>query len=196
MKRLAFLAAVACLASAGPAAAGLMTFDLTWSGSALGNNATATGQITIDTSLLPNPSPGPVDISGDVTAFSITVSGSSSGNGTFGLADFAFTGVSGNITWNTNGGTLDLTKELIGQSTSNMPWGTTHDGTSGDFNIFNNGTDLAAPSGTDPFVLTTSGGDAMDLTSFAPATVPEPASLTLLGLGVASLAGYAWRRRR
>jgi hypothetical protein len=25
---------------------------------------------------------------------------------------------------------------------------------------------------------------------------PEPASLTLLGLGVASIAGYAWRRRR
>jgi hypothetical protein len=26
--------------------------------------------------------------------------------------------------------------------------------------------------------------------------IPEPASLTLLGLGVAGIAGYAWRRRR
>jgi hypothetical protein len=30
----------------------------------------------------------------------------------------------------------------------------------------------------------------------APTAAPEPASLTLLGLGVASIAGYAWRRRR
>jgi hypothetical protein len=32
--------------------------------------------------------------------------------------------------------------------------------------------------------------------TFAAATAPEPASLTLLGLGVAGIAGYAWRRRR
>jgi hypothetical protein len=29
-----------------------------------------------------------------------------------------------------------------------------------------------------------------------PTAAPEPASLTLLGIGVASLAGYGWRRRR
>jgi hypothetical protein len=33
-------------------------------------------------------------------------------------------------------------------------------------------------------------------TTFAPTAAPEPASLTLLGLGVASVAGYGWRRRR
>jgi hypothetical protein len=27
-------------------------------------------------------------------------------------------------------------------------------------------------------------------------TVPEPASLTLVGIGAASLAGYKWRRRK
>jgi hypothetical protein len=32
--------------------------------------------------------------------------------------------------------------------------------------------------------------------NFDATVIPEPASLTLLGLGVASLAGYAWRRRR
>jgi hypothetical protein len=30
----------------------------------------------------------------------------------------------------------------------------------------------------------------------SPASVPEPSSLTLLGIGVAGMAGYVWRRRR
>jgi hypothetical protein len=58
---------------------------------------------------------------------------------------------------------------------------------------------LSLPAG---FSLSTDQG-TLSFTSFgsnstftATTATPEPASLTLLGLGVASIAGYAWRRRR
>jgi len=32
--------------------------------------------------------------------------------------------------------------------------------------------------------------------SFGPAAAPEPSTLTLLGIGIASIVGYGWRRRK
>jgi hypothetical protein len=138
-----------------------------------------------------------VEITADVTAFSVTIAGASSGNGTFGLEDFS-------IVWSTNGGTLDLTKELIGQPTNgpsgSAPWGTSQRGDAGEFNLINNNTDSAAPTAKHPFQFATNNGsgDLLGLTSCAPqaTAVPEPASLTLLGIGSLGLLGFGWGRRK
>ncbi len=94
-----------------------IAFDLAWSGASFGNSASATGSITSDDSLLLNP--GNNDFSntpGYVIDFSITAMNASSGNGTWGLADFD------EIIWQTYH-VLDLTHELIGQPTTQEPWG-------------------------------------------------------------------------
>ena len=173
---------------AASAHAGLITFSVEWSGANFGNSAVATGTITLDDTLLPNPG-DTGDWPGPVTALQITVSGASSGNGTFGMADFD------SWTWQTNGGTLDLGTELVGQPTAEDPWGTSSIGDGGDFNFFNTGASPSAPNGVEYFWLATNGGvgDSMELTSMAPimAPIPEPAGLGLLGLAM-----LAMRRRR
>ena len=174
------------------------TFDITWSGAAFGDNATATGYITVN-STLPAITP---DYSGnmvflpspDVTALSITIAGASSGNGTFGLSDFQ------SITfWSP--ATLDLTKQLVGQP---LPHGCTYGepfaidcegpGSAGDFNLFSD-FGSGAPEGENYFTLVTSGGDGdpLEVTSIAP--VPEPAAWATMLLGLGMIGG-AFRLRR
>jgi len=157
------------------ASAEIRSFIAEWSGAGLGNQATATAQISIDDALLNNPGSTTTNTTpGLVTAFSITVSGSTSGDGIFDLSHFHFLFI------DTGGGVLDLTQELVGQPTSGTPWGTPG-GNGGDFNMFANGLDLAAPTGSDYFQLSPAGSaEAMVLTSFRP--VPAPGAGAMLGL--------------
>ena len=133
------------LYAAAPAAAQDETFFLAWSGTSLGNTAAATGTITIDESQLKNPGQNSNILPGNqfVTALDLTVSGAGAGNGHFSLSNFS------NIILDTHGGTLNLNVPLIGQPTTGAGFGTTHDGSSGDFNLFSTG--FNTPTGTNFF---------------------------------------------
>lgn len=108
-----------------------------------GGPASATGYIVLETGLIANPGASNYEVpSAAVLDLSVTVAGASSGNGTFGLDDFC------DVVFDTQGGTLDLTRELVGQPTDGDPWATTvppvrspsgDSGTSGDFNLFSCG---------------------------------------------------------
>jgi hypothetical protein len=210
--RFATLSLVALLLAGGLALAAPVTFVLEYSGAPT-NTARATGWITFEETLLPNPGDIKFDLPSPVVLdLQLTVTGASTGNGTYALDDFT------GVRWNTNGATLDLTTELIGQSTPESPWGTTYDGDSGDFNLFIDGGEPAPrgsygpvaaraaagpsqlpPNGENFFTLGVDGGgnEAIVLVSIAPGAVPA-----LGGWGAAVLAAVllaatllAYRRR-
>ena len=174
------------------------TFEIDWSGASFGNSAVATGFITVDTSLLPNVVGFPVYTAlpdPAVTALSVTVSGSSAGNGTFTLADF------NQFTFSTPVA-LNLSQELIGQPvgggcTFGTSTGSCGDSVSGDFNLFGIGN---APTGVWYFDLMTAGGDQMLVTSISSASissaVPEPATWAMMLLGFAGVGFMAYRRKQ
>ena len=168
--------------------AAVVQYNANWSGAAYGNTATATAIISIDTSLVPNPGSHSIFLTIPVwfADIQLTIQGATSGNGTFQKTDFA------GLSWNTSGGTLNLSQELVGQVTSGQPWGTTNSGTSGDFNIIRAEESPSAPTATNYFRLTPSGSsDNMNLVSFAP--VPEPSSSMLIVLSAVAL---GLKRRR
>ena len=216
----------ACCLFAAAAQASPITFNFTYSGANLippppptaptsakypnapkvanGNTAVITGSITFESTLLANPGTNDFTLPNPaVLALNVTVTGASAGNGVFGLSDFS------EVRFETNGGTLDFSKSLVGQPTSNSPWGTP-DGNGGDFNLFGAGVppNVTAPVGEWFFTLCTNGGpigsgisDCTNLTSMinaAATTVPAPVSsrwMLLALAGLLGLAGFAGLRR-
>ena len=145
-----------------------------------GGPASATGYIVLETGLIANPGASNYEVpSAAVLDLSVTVAGASSGNGTFGLDDFC------DVVFDTQGGTLDLTRELVGQPTAGDPWATTvpmrrpsgGSGTSGDFNLIScgggergsdrypatRGMGSGAPDGVWWFTLGADGGSANEM---------------------------------
>jgi hypothetical protein len=187
--------AVAALVSAAMAASAQATeYQVLWSGAALGDGASAVGYFDIDPSVYPgadgfgaNSLPDPA-----FQLLSLTVTGASAGNGVFDASDFGSF-----YFWTPSA--LNLSTQLIGQTLSNgLTYGPNLDaeGETGDFNVFSNGSNPSAPTGNFFFILGTSGGDLMEVTSIAPvAGVPEPATWAMLILGVA-MVGFAARNRR
>ena len=214
------LAALACaFLFVGAAQASPITFNFTYSGAAYDppNTTLITGAITFESSLVANPGINDIEPLPDpaVLALSVTVSGASSGNGTFGLADF------GRVSFITGPDGLNFSSQLVGQPTGYLPFGTPPLSSEGeppqdfpDFNLLGNG---SAPFGQNYFTLCPSGqevgspsgatpqqgdGDCAILTSMIqatpPSTSPTPAlspwSLTLLA-GLLALAGFVGVRR-
>jgi len=209
------IAGLLTLLAAAPAAASPSTYNFSFSGSAYGaapNGALAMGSITFEQSLLANPGRSVYDPGNSlqgaygtptlnlVTALSVLVTGSTNGNGTWGLSDFDA------VVFDSSLRPLDLTRELVGQATASLigktggqddpnPFASFVQSYTGDFQLFAKA-GSAAPTGIYPFQLGTNGGndDPLQLISFAPAegvaevSAPGSWALMILGLGLAGAA--------
>jgi hypothetical protein len=120
-----------------------------------GTTASASGTIAIDDAYLVNPGSVTYVLPSDAfISLSLTLIDDPAA-GTYTLSDFS------SIVLATNGATLDLSTELVGQLTNGDPWGTPS-GNGGDFNLF--GSTL---NGSYYFTLST-GTDFLELISFRP----------------------------
>lgn len=152
----------ALLALATSATAASRDFVIHWSSN---GTASAVGTMTIDDAVFLNPGDNNSSMIPWVTAFSVTITGASSGNGTFSLADFSY------ILLQTNGCTLDLDQPLLGQNNGGLFDPVGMGGMGGDFNVFA-GTP-SAPDGSNYGEMRTNGGtgDFLFVTKISPPVV-------------------------
>ena len=148
------LAAITLLAAA-TASAALVDYQFTYSGVPLGNTAVADGVMTLDDALFLNPgvngfSSHTLGAGQPIVAVSMTITGASSGNGTF-------------TTTNFTPGSAQVILTLTSAINLNIEW--VGQGGLSDFNWFGNA--APAPRGTSPNHLTTNNGsgDNMQLVS-------------------------------
>lgn len=153
------------------------TFQLTWTGQG-GSSASASGYVTLnDTSMLTTARTTSYNAytNNNIVAYSITVTGATSGNGTFTLANVGSAPI-----WTKFA--LNLSQNLIGQTDGVYTFGQSN---SGDFNIFAGGSCSAnAPGGLIYFTLKTDcfNGDTLLLTSILAGNLGPSASDTLASM--------------
>jgi hypothetical protein len=166
-----------------------ISYRLTYSGATLGNNATATGHVSFNGTVLP---PGPVRLWNasaatlGVTDWSLNVTGAASGNGAFSLADLQLVPSQQNDWIWMLSEPINLTTELVGQ-----------DGFD-DFNWCGSSASCGnpqAPGGTGVFRITTSGESGTSLMLISMAPVPEPSALMLVLCGLAAVTCRVFRTR-
>jgi hypothetical protein len=186
MKRLAFLAAVACLCAGALPGTGRAGFivDFTYSGAGGFHTTTGSGSFSFANGLTT------VGLS-DLTAFSFTqteVLGGKSGTFDYGLSDL--TSFSATLGPGPTVTALSLASDFVAQSSGGLLL------IDESLSFTGLGTNEALILGNKPGVgIITASTGTVTITSPTTAT-PEPASLTLLGMGAAGLLGYGWRRRQ